>query len=270
MTLVKLLTLLIVIHVALAFAQVATSYYGAGMIEMVGEQGIITHTPIGKLFPKAVTGTPQTGGFSVTDIPSQFQVVYRLGDMIVALTNFKYGVLDELTPDDGLVFEVVVVVRLVGVLIWFAAGLAFLRLIFDSGILNSKLALALVAGGVALSGISFVDVLRERFTEGSDPGIITVHPGPNALALSVGDTQAFTLRRRGDVEDVTVELTNGASHATVELAEASLDCSSRSSSQSLGNRVKLWFEWCSAGNVTIRFVNDADTDQYREYMVQIE
>ena len=156
MRLIKLLVVLIIIHMALGFTQVAVSYY-AGDIADHGTAGWFSHTPLGTFID--LEQTPQTGGdqASPSRIRETWDFVLDLGATINSLASFGYGFWDLIQPD-SLVYQVVVIMRIMSYLFTVGLGLSLLYVLFDSGLLTSKLALALVAGAAgvtaALSGVS--------------------------------------------------------------------------------------------------------------------
>ena len=154
MRLVKILTVLIIIHMAFGFTQVVVSYY-TGDVADHGTAGWFSHTPLGTFID--LDQTPQAGSdqASPSRIRETWDFVLDLGATINSLASFGYGFWDLIQPD-SLVYQVVVVMRIASYLFTVGLGLALLYVLFDSGLLTSKLALGLVAGAAgvtaALSG----------------------------------------------------------------------------------------------------------------------
>ena len=159
MLLLKLLIALIVLHLAMGFVQLSISYY-AGDIADHGARGFVSHTPIGALVGGSVTDSEdmeerQTGGgLNLTDPRSAFEIVNRLSNTIGGLTILQYGFLEEIKPDDGFVYNIVVAFHLLGLLFWLALGVSLLYILFDSNILTSRLGLGLIAGGFGLTALA--------------------------------------------------------------------------------------------------------------------
>ena len=159
MRLIKLLIAVISIHLGLGFTQLAVSYY-AGDIADHGAKGFISHTPIGTFIDLESTTTPQTGEQgSLSNMRLAFDVMNNAGDAINGLVSFGYGVLEEIEPEDGFVYNVVMGFRLLSVLFWIGMGLTLLYILFDSNLLTSKLGLALVGIGSGIGGLSALGAL---------------------------------------------------------------------------------------------------------------
>ena len=158
MRLVKLLIAVITIHLGMGATQVAVSYH-AGDVADYGAAGIISHTPIGTFID--LDATSQTGGqqTNLSNIRQAFDVVNNTGDAINGLASFGYGFLQEIEPEDGMVYTVVMGLRVASVLFWIGLGLSLLYILFDSNLLTSKIGLALVGLGIGLGGLSAVGAL---------------------------------------------------------------------------------------------------------------
>lgn len=64
--------------------------------------------------------------------------------------TFNYEVLNDLDPDDGVVYNIIWLIKMVGMMIWFRVMLGVLNLIFRSSILTSPIGLALTVGAAVL------------------------------------------------------------------------------------------------------------------------
>ena len=154
MTLIKLLVVLISLHLGMGFTQISVSYF-AGDVADYGAAGVISHTPIGSfidLDDDARRGREAQGN------PSSFEsilgFVNNLGDMVNGMASFGYGALTQFSPDDGLVYTIIIILRIIGTMFTVSVALAVLRLVFDSGILNSTLGMGLFAIGSGTLGLS--------------------------------------------------------------------------------------------------------------------
>lgn len=148
MTLVKLLIALIVVHMALGISQMTLSYW-AGDVADYGAAGVISHTPLGSLL--RVEADRQSGPPSTLE--SFRNLLVDFFSTITGLLNFRYGILHAIEPGDGMVYNVVMALRLAGVLAWFGLGMGTLKMLFDSGLLNSTVGI-IIAG--TLFGIGSV------------------------------------------------------------------------------------------------------------------
>ena len=151
MTIIKLLTVLTVIHLACGFVQISVNYFGGDTKDDAAWENMYDNTPIGHLIGGVDQEEDQPQDF-LSNPPAILAFINRIGDMQNGLLVMGYGFLNELSPGT-LPGMLLILVRVAFVLLWFAMGLGILKLIFESGILNSKLGLFLVVGGGSLSAI---------------------------------------------------------------------------------------------------------------------
>ena len=148
MVLQRMLIALVAMHLGFGFTQLSLAYY-AGDVADYGAAGFLSHTPIGA-FVDLDEDNDQTSGANLSAIRQMFEIVNQTGDAINGLASFGYDFLDEIGPDVGLVYMVVLIFRIASWLFTIALGLALLYVLFDSNLLTSKVGLALVAGGSGL------------------------------------------------------------------------------------------------------------------------
>ena len=154
MRIVKMLIALLVIHLGLGFTQMAVSYY-AGDVAQYGAAGWISHTPIGAFVD--VEGAPSSsdeGQGNPSNLKQILNFANNVGDMVNGLASFGYGFLTDIEPDDGAVYMVVVLFRMLSAGFWLALSMALIYFLFDSNLLTSGLGLALVGLGLGLAGLS--------------------------------------------------------------------------------------------------------------------
>ena len=153
MRLLKLLVIVIVIHLGFGCTQVGVSYF-AGDVADYGTAGIVSHTPIGTFIDLDNPPASRDDQASPNALKKMLDFANNLGDMINGLATFGYGFVNDIGPDDGAVYNVVVGFRLVSALIWIGAALAFIYFLFDSNLLTSKLGLLgiSIVGGAAGTG----------------------------------------------------------------------------------------------------------------------
>ena len=156
MRIVKMFTALIVIHLGLGFTQLAVSYF-SGDIADYGAAGWVSLTPVGTFID--LDAPPETDLANPSNLKRSFDFVNNLGDMVNGLASFGYGFLTDIRPEDGFVYMVAFGFRLMSVLFWTGISMALLYVLFDSGILTSKLGLALLGLGAGLGAISFAGIL---------------------------------------------------------------------------------------------------------------
>ena len=145
MILIKLLTILAVFHMACGFVQVSVNYFGGDMADGSAWDTLYANTPLGQLIGGVDQEEDQPEDF-LSNPPAILAFVNRIGDMQNGLLVLGYEFLNELSPGT-LPGTLVILTRVAFALLWFATGLATLKLIFESGLLNSKLGLFLVLGG---------------------------------------------------------------------------------------------------------------------------
>ncbi len=153
MLLMRLLIALIAIHVGLGFTALVYSYF-AGDVADYGAAGIFSHTEIGR-FVNLETD-PEDRQSNWANPRAMYGIVNNFGDAINGLLTFNYTFLNEIQPDDGLAYNGVIILRVIGTLFSLGLGLAFLRILFQSNILTSKLGFGLVAFGAASTVVSSV------------------------------------------------------------------------------------------------------------------
>ena len=138
-----------VIHLGCGFVQISVNYFGGDTKDDSAWENMYEYTPIGHLIGGVDQEEHQRQDF-LSNPPAILSFINRIGDMQNGLLVLGYGFLEELSPGTlpGLL---VLLARVAFVLLWFAVGLAILKLIFESGILNSKLGLFLVVGGGSVS-----------------------------------------------------------------------------------------------------------------------
>ena len=156
MVLIKLLIALVTIHLGFGFTQMVVSYFG-GDVADYGAAGWVSHTPIGTFID--LEDAPQSAEDGVdnpNNLVAIFQFVNNLGDAINGLATFGYGFLQEIDPDDGLVYMVVMGFRIVSTMFWLALGMGMVKFLFESNLLTSKLGLGIVGLGVGIGSLSAV------------------------------------------------------------------------------------------------------------------
>ena len=157
--LLKLLIALVTLHIAFGFVELAAAYY-AGDIADHGAAGWVSRTPIGEFIDLDSTEqqtNPNSSLFDVRQPARMFDVVLRAGGAINGLASFNYPSLALIQPDDGFVYNIVMLFRILSALIWIALGLGMLYLLFQSNLLTSKFGMAMVALGLSVGSLSFLD-----------------------------------------------------------------------------------------------------------------
>ena len=130
MSLVKVLVVLAALHLGMGIAQMTYNYMAGGVAEY-GQLGILTHTPLGTIFP--LQESERVGEGTGSGIEAALDLPARFGSMINKGATFHYGVLDLITPADGFVYIVITLIRITSTLIWAYAALRLVYVIFDSG-----------------------------------------------------------------------------------------------------------------------------------------
>ena len=152
MGLVKMAFALIAIHLGLGFTQLVVSYFG-GDVAHYGARGFVAHTPIGAHIDLS-DAEREDVELNLSNIRKTWDYMTALGGVINGLASFNYGFLSNIQPEDGLPYQAVMLFRLAGVCFLLALGILLLRFLFDSGILNSKLGMSIVALGLGLGALS--------------------------------------------------------------------------------------------------------------------
>ena len=161
MRLVKLLIILVTLHLGMGFTQMVVSYF-AGDVENYGAAGWVSHTPIGTFIELDERPDERKQcEINFGNVRGVIECANDLGDMINGLASFGYGFLEDIAPDQGLVYMLVVGFRLVSVLIWIGTGFALLYFLFDSNLLTSKLGLAMVGLGLGLGALSTIGLTQQ-------------------------------------------------------------------------------------------------------------
>ena len=160
MRIVKLLTLLIVIHLAMGFTQMSVSYF-AGDVADYGTAGFVSHTPIGTFINLDAGPNDARCEFSLANPRAMFECANDLGDMINGLASFSYGFLTDIQSDAGMVYMLVIGFRIVSVIVWLSLGMALIYFLFDSNLLTSTLGLTLVGLGLGLGVLSATGIVQD-------------------------------------------------------------------------------------------------------------
>lgn len=157
MTLIKLLTAIMVLHMGFGVTQFSVTLFTAEEVQY-GDGGFISHTPLESLVPmddaaRALSETqpPRQGGFW-----NFLNPIVNIGDTINGLATFRYDMLTQVGPDEGFVYTVVLLFRIIPSIIQLALAVAMFQVITSSGLLNSTLgqgAVLLGAGGLAGSSL---------------------------------------------------------------------------------------------------------------------
>ena len=156
MDILKLLVVVIVLHVACAFTQMVWQYYTLDIPP--DDASVLAHTTMSDVLP--TEADPNVRGPSITDPGSIVAFVARIGDLVNNGVTYNYSFVEEIRVHGGLPGNVAVFLQLVGFLVQMALGAAILRIIFDSGVLTSKLAALVLVGGLSLtSAISWLQGL---------------------------------------------------------------------------------------------------------------
>ena len=142
MLILRLMIAMIPIHLGLGFTQVAVSYY-AGDYADYGAAGLISHTPIGS-FVNLDDMPEQTEEGMLSNVRDLFDTAVNAGVAINGLASFGYGFLQQIQPDDGLVYLVVMTLRTISALMWIASGFA---LVVAGGGVAGLAALGAAVGG---------------------------------------------------------------------------------------------------------------------------
>ena len=155
MGLVKILILLITIHGALGYMQMSAQY-NLGDRPVYGNSGFLSHTPARHLLRNDYQEEDRPG---FDDPIAIIRRLNDLGDTINGLVFFDYPMFDYIDSADGISYNFVVGVRLLGYLVWLWFIWTLVRVIFRSNLLSSPTGLALVLGGGGvfslLSGLGF-------------------------------------------------------------------------------------------------------------------
>lgn len=137
-------------HIAFALVHMAALYFGSGVENYGGSLGFLANTPLGRMVGDGATD-PYIE--STTNFKQIFDFIKNLGDTLNGLFSFNYGIVtDHFQPEDGLLYWLAVVFRVIG---WAASlhlGASIAQMVFQSGILQSNAGLAVVTGIVGIGG----------------------------------------------------------------------------------------------------------------------
>ena len=97
MTLIKLLTILAVFHLACGFVQVSVNYFGGDMADGSAWETLYANTPLGQLMGGVDHEGDQPEDF-LSNPPAILAFVNRIGDMQNGLLVLGYAFLHELAP----------------------------------------------------------------------------------------------------------------------------------------------------------------------------
>lgn len=165
MAVTKLLVLLIGMHLAMGFTQLSASYWGGDTVlrdrENPGESTSVAvawlyATPLDDILPdlsETKAAEREDDGGVLQQVGALLGVANRMGDTINGLAAFDYGVLRQINADQGIVYMVVVIFRIITVVITLALAVALLRLIASTGLLSSTAGLAVVGLGFGLPAV---------------------------------------------------------------------------------------------------------------------
>ena len=148
MPLVKLLIVLAAIHVGMGFTQVSVTYFAGDNVEY----NFIAETPLGSWmrddFPPANenrAGIVQMGSFFID-----------MMDTIGGMFTYDYGFMDDIAEAEGFVSNVATAFRLTMGFLWFGVGAAVMKMVLDSGLLNSKIGFAVASTLFGIGGASII------------------------------------------------------------------------------------------------------------------
>ena len=150
MTIVRTLSIFLAMHAGFGIVQLAVLYFSADIATYGGESGFLEYTPLSALVSNARDNSQAADPL---DFPGLFGRITSVGDTVYGLLSFDYGIVTDITPADGMVHWVAVFFRLIS---WFSTAaltLAIAQFIFSSGILQSTAGLAMVIGGVGVTGV---------------------------------------------------------------------------------------------------------------------
>ena len=158
--LLPLLVALLSIHVGLAITDANINYWGRGVGERPAQ--ILSGTPIGHWLSEDDDKALQNPG-EVLD-PSAFSRILTFAvDLSLTVrdfTTFNYSFL-QVGEDAGIFYLGAIALRVMAFVLLAATYMAAIYFLFDSGIINSKLGLALVASGAAVGGLAWAGTLAK-------------------------------------------------------------------------------------------------------------
>ena len=154
LSIVSSLKLFAAIHIGFGLVQLCLLFFLADIPSYGGDSGFFAHTPLKSYFEQDNNTSGQQVD-SLIDLAGLFGWITNLGDVVFSLWAFDYDMLNGIGSDEGLVFYVVLLVRLASWLMSFNVGAAFVQTILSSGIMQSPVgAGAVLLGGGALAGIT--------------------------------------------------------------------------------------------------------------------
>ena len=147
MTIVQTLAIFVAMHVAFGVVQLAMFYFSSDIVTYGGEAGFLSYTPL-----RSIVGDGVGQQADLLDVKALFGHIADLGDTVYGLLSFEYEIVTDIAPSDGLVYWVALVFRMVSWFSTLAVTISMAQLIFSSGILQSTAGLALVLGGIGITG----------------------------------------------------------------------------------------------------------------------
>ena len=150
-TLRRLITLLVLMHIAMAFVTLVHTYFN-GYFTNYGMDGWLASTPIGSHFDLESTDMGAED-VSLSDVPGFFRFFFDLGDTVNSLASIDYAVLSEISSVNFL-YVLVLGLRLFSVIVWFTVAAALIKGVLESNLLGSKVGLVVLFGSIGiLSGL---------------------------------------------------------------------------------------------------------------------
>ena len=146
-TLRKLITLLTLVHIALAFVQLVHAY-NHGYVTDYGMDGWLADTPVGAHFDLE-SRDPDAQDISLQDVPGFFRFFFDLGDTVNGLAVIDYDVLSEITSANFL-YVLVLGLRLFSLGVWFTVGGTLIKGVLESNLLSSKVGLLVLFGSIGI------------------------------------------------------------------------------------------------------------------------
>lgn len=146
----KVSILLVVIHIGAAFIELTRSYNN-GYLTNYGMDGWLAHTPVGSHFDleSTASGAHDVGLQGVQTVPGFLTFLFDLGDTVNSLAIIDYDWMSQITTANFF-FVIILALRLFSLGVWFAAGASLVGTVFQSGMLTSKVGLVLLFGGIGV------------------------------------------------------------------------------------------------------------------------
>ena len=148
MGIILTLTAFLAMHIGFGLAHLSVEYMGSGTANYGGEAGFLAHTPVRSYFEESPMRVNDPLAFRAL-----FNHITDLADTVWGLLAFDYEVLTDVQPSDGAMYWVAQVFRLINWVSAMALVVMIARFIFSSGIMQSTAGLALVVGGVGITGL---------------------------------------------------------------------------------------------------------------------